>query len=155
MSEAIEQLRNHQRQHDEEGIFVGVSRQALEETLEQITALQAERDLAIKELTTVVNSMKEYLFPDNHSFIPLTDIRGLVSQADNISCQIPVVLAELAALKAAQQKAWELMSEVVSAHADPNDSSFNDCGEPEKECLWCIEAKALKPTPPAGQEETP
>lgn len=37
---AIEQLRDHQRQLDEDGTFVGVSRQAIDEVLTYITALR-------------------------------------------------------------------------------------------------------------------
>ena len=49
MSEAEKQLREHQQQLDADGIMVGVSRQALDETLAQLTKLQAKYD-ALREV---------------------------------------------------------------------------------------------------------
>jgi len=46
MSEAINQLKNHQQQLDADGVMVGVSRQALEEVLERIAALEKVAEAA-------------------------------------------------------------------------------------------------------------
>lgn len=51
---AVENLRQHQRQLDMDGIFVGVSRQALEEVLDYIEADRA----AIREAMEPVNRKK-------------------------------------------------------------------------------------------------
>ena len=48
MSEATEQLRNHQTQLDMDGIMVGVSRQAIDECLYEID-LQAARIAALED----------------------------------------------------------------------------------------------------------
>jgi len=42
MREAIEQLTNHQQQLDQDGIMVGVSRQAVDEVLASLAARDAE-----------------------------------------------------------------------------------------------------------------
>ena len=44
MSEAIEQLKNHQKQLDADGVMVGVSRQALDEVLDRIAELESKLD---------------------------------------------------------------------------------------------------------------
>lgn len=52
MSSASEQLRTHQEQLDAGGIMVGVSRQALDETLAQYTALRNALKVLLNEATS-------------------------------------------------------------------------------------------------------
>jgi len=50
MNAAMEQLRNHQQQLDADGCMVGVSRQAIDETLEYVAALEAENAKLLRRL---------------------------------------------------------------------------------------------------------
>jgi len=49
ISGALDALRTDQRQLDQDGVFVGVSRQALDEVLTHIAALEAELAQATRE----------------------------------------------------------------------------------------------------------
>jgi hypothetical protein len=56
----------------------------------------AEIAQATKELTGIVTYMVQHLHPDKaDDFQPLDTLLGLVSQVDNVACQIPVVIAAL------------------------------------------------------------
>jgi len=57
MREAIEQLTNHQQQLDQDGIMVGVSRQAVDEVLASLAA----RDAEIARLREALISTADYL----------------------------------------------------------------------------------------------
>ena len=52
MSAASEQLRSHQEQLDADGIMVGVSRQAVDETLAQYNALRNALKVLLNEATS-------------------------------------------------------------------------------------------------------
>ena len=52
MSAASEQLRTHQEQLDADGIMVGVSRQAVDETLAQYNALRNALKVLLNEATS-------------------------------------------------------------------------------------------------------
>ena len=54
MSKAVENLRNYQEQLDEHGIMVGVSRQALDEALSELS-----------ELREAVRQHKESMLPED------------------------------------------------------------------------------------------
>lgn len=38
---------------------------------------------------------------------------------------------------------YSLLSEVISAHSDPESCDYNECDIPSEECMWCTEAKKV------------
>ena len=64
MSAASEQLRSHQEQLDADGIMVGVSRQAVDETLAQYNALRNALKVLLNEATSF--SVSGVYFDENH-----------------------------------------------------------------------------------------
>lgn len=104
MSEATEQLRNHQTQLDIDGIMVGVSRQAIDECLQEIEA-QAAR---ITELEGLLAEMK-------------SSCRSIGDEHGNLTCPGADVLAywkeRAERLEGQLVEAWEALQWYASDEA--------------------------------------
>jgi hypothetical protein len=67
----------------------------------------------------------------------LEDTITLREACIRLSCE------RIAELEADKGAAWNLMQEIVEAHADKTDPNYNQCDEDK--CAWCVDALALRP----------
>lgn len=92
---------------------------------QQVQALEDDNKQAYTECVTVAEAMCRDLFPENTAFEVLPDLRGVISQIDNMSTAIPD-------LKQQVQAAKDLIGERVMSHC-PDDN--------ESQCAWCGHAR--------------